>query len=74
VIRNIRAYINEIGHFHFGDNPGRCEPGTGELNYRNIFKAVYAAGYGGLLSSEFSKTPACSTEQVLQILADCDAW
>lgn len=72
VIRNIQAYISEIGHFHFGDNPGRHEPGTGELNYRNIFKAIYQTGYRGLVSAEFSKT--CSTEEVLRILADCDAW
>lgn len=74
VIRNIQAYINEIGHFHFGDNPGRHEPGTGELNYRAIFKAIYDTGYRGIVSSEFSKTAECSTERVLEILADCDAW
>jgi len=72
VIRNIQTYIDEIGHFHFGDNPGRHEPGTGELNYRNIFKAIHETGYRGLVSAEFSKT--CSTEEVLRILADCDAW
>ena len=74
VIRNIRTYIDRIGHFHFGDNPGRHEPGTGELNYRNIFKAIYETGYRGLISAEFSKTESCSTEQVLRILADCDNW
>jgi len=72
VIRNIRDTIDQIGHFHFGDNPGRHEPGTGELNYRNIFKAIYETGYRGLISAEFGKT--CSTEEVLRILADCDAW
>ncbi len=72
VIRNIREHIDQIGHFHFGDNPGRHEPGTGELNYRNIFKAIYETGYRGLVSAEFGKT--CSTEEVLRILADCDAW
>lgn len=72
VIRNIRAYVNEIGHFHFGDNPGRHEPGTGELNYRAIFKAIHEAGYRGLVSAEFGKT--CSTPEVLRVLAQCDAW
>ena len=71
IIRNIRAYVNEIGHFHFGDNPGRHEPGTGELNYRSIFRGIYEAGYRGIIAAEFSKT--CSTADVLRILADCDA-
>lgn len=74
VIRNIREYADCIGHYHFGDNPGRHEPGTGELNYRNIFKAIYETGYRGVVAAEFGKTKECSTEQVLRILADCDAW
>jgi len=74
VIRNLREYTNEIGHYHFGDNPGRHEPGTGELNYRNVFKAIHETGYRGIISAEFSKTKECSTEQVLRILADCDRW
>jgi hydroxypyruvate isomerase len=32
---------SEIGYFQIGDNPGRKEPGTGEVNYRNIFKHVH---------------------------------
>jgi hydroxypyruvate isomerase len=74
VIRNIREYADEIGHYHFGDNPGRHEPGTGELNYRNIFKAIYETGYRGVVAAEFGKTGECTTEEVLRILADCDAW
>ncbi len=41
LIQNIRAHIDRIGHFHVGDVPGRHEPGTGEINYRNVFKAIY---------------------------------
>jgi len=40
LINNIRANIDRIGHFHIGDVPGRHEPGTGEINYRNVFKAI----------------------------------
>jgi hydroxypyruvate isomerase len=72
VIRNIQEYKDEIGHYHFADNPGRHEPGTGELSYRNIFKAVYETGYRGVVAAEFGKT--METEQVLRILADCDNW
>lgn len=32
---------NEIAYFQIGDNPGRKEPGTGEINYQNVFKHVY---------------------------------
>ena len=31
----------EIGYFQAGDNPGRKEPGTGEINYRNVFKYIH---------------------------------
>jgi hydroxypyruvate isomerase len=44
LIDNIRSNIDRIGHFHVGDVPGRHEPGTGEINYRNVFKAIYEAG------------------------------
>jgi len=44
LIENIRSNIDRIGHFHIGDVPGRHEPGTGEINYRNVFKAIYDLG------------------------------
>ncbi len=44
LIENIRSNIDRIGHFHVGDVPGRHEPGTGEINYRNVFKAIYELG------------------------------
>lgn len=74
VIRNLTDFKDEIGHFHFGDNPGRREPGTGELNYKNIFKAIAASGYTGCVSAEFSKSKELSVEDLLRILADCARW
>jgi len=44
LIENIRMNIDRIGHFHVGDVPGRHEPGTGEINYRNVFKAINDLG------------------------------
>lgn len=41
VIENIRQYWDEIAYFQFADVPGRHEPYTGEINYRNVFKAIY---------------------------------
>jgi len=46
-----RAY-DEIAYFQIGDNPGRNEPGTGEVNYKNIFKHLYHKGYRGMLGME----------------------
>ena len=45
LINNIRDNIQHIGHIHIGDVPGRKEPGTGEINYRNVFKAIAETGY-----------------------------
>ena len=56
VIRNIRNNIDLIGHFHIGDNPGRNQPGTGELNYANIFKAIQETGYDRWLAFECGRT------------------
>ncbi len=72
LINNIKKYIGEIGHFHFADNPGRHEPGTGEINYKNVFKAIYETGYRDIVACEFGKIK--STEEVLAVLAECDRW
>ena len=56
LIENIRSNIDRIGHFHIGDVPGRHEPGTGEINYRNVFKAIYELGdrFRGASALEYS--------------------
>lgn len=41
LIHHIDMVWDEIGYFQIGDEPGRCEPGTGEINYKNIFKHIY---------------------------------
>jgi hydroxypyruvate isomerase len=52
LIPNIDRCWNQIDAFHLGDNPGRKEPGTGEINYKNIFKHLYKKGYDGVLCCE----------------------
>lgn len=52
IINNINSYFDFIGYFQTGDVPGRKEPGTGEMNYQNIFKAVHARGYKGIIGLE----------------------
>lgn len=41
LISNIQKCWNEIAYFQAGDNPGRAEPGTGEINFKNVFKAIH---------------------------------
>lgn len=55
LIPNIDACWPEITAFHIGDNPGRNEPGTGEINFTNIFKHIYDKGYNGVLCIEHGK-------------------
>jgi hydroxypyruvate isomerase len=43
---------SEIAYIQIGDNPGRREPGTGEINYRNIFKHIHQKGFTGILGME----------------------
>ena len=52
IIANIDKVWDETPYFQIGDNPGRKEPGTGEMNYKNIFKHIYSKGYKGILGME----------------------
>jgi hydroxypyruvate isomerase len=69
VTARLTAHIAKIGHIHVADNPGRHEPGTGELNYANIFKAIAAAGYDGTIGLEYSPLaePAVSLRRTLAL-------
>jgi len=58
IIPNIDACWDELAAFHVGDSPGRDEPGTGEMNYRNIFKHIHGKGYQGVLCLEHGKSKA----------------
>jgi hydroxypyruvate isomerase len=52
IIPNIDAAWDEVAYFQVGDNPGRKEPGTGEVNYRNVFRHLHAKGYRGVVGME----------------------
>ena len=43
---------DQIGYLQVGDNPGRKEPGTGEINYAKVFQHVHEAGYDGIVGME----------------------
>jgi hydroxypyruvate isomerase len=52
IIRNIDLTWDEIAYFQIGDNPGRKEPTTGEINYKNVFKHIHDKGFTGILGME----------------------
>ena len=67
LIPNIEQCWDEIGYFQIGDNPGRKEPTTGEINYKNIFKTIHARGFQGILGMEHgnSKQGAAGEKAVI---------
>jgi hydroxypyruvate isomerase len=52
LITNIDLTWDEIPYFQIGDNPGRKEPTTGEINYKNVFKHIHSRGYNGVMGME----------------------
>lgn len=52
LIPNIDGAWEEIGYFQVGDNPGRKEPTTGEINYNNVFKHIHDKGFNGIVGME----------------------
>jgi len=76
LIPNIEAAWEEIAAFHVGDNPGRKEPTTGEINYRNIFKVLHQRGYKGALGMEHgqSREGKEGERAVIEAYRACDSF
>lgn len=53
----LRQHLNKIGHIQIADNPGRHQPGTGEINYPFIFKELETLGYQGYIGLEYVPSP-----------------
>jgi hydroxypyruvate isomerase len=53
VIRTISEAVPNVAVFHIADNPGRNDPGTGEMNYPNIYRAIAKTGYKGYITMEY---------------------
>lgn len=52
LIKNMELCWDEIAYIQVGDNPGRKEPTTGEINYKNVFKFLKEKGYNGIVGME----------------------
>ena len=58
--RTIEAHLSLIPHMQFADNPGRNEPGTGEINYPFLFGHIDRLGYNGWIGCEYK--PRATTD------------
>ena len=66
LIPNLDACWDEIAYLQSGDHPGRKEPGTGEINYRNVFQHVSPKGFKGVIGMEHGNaTPGAEGEQAV---------
>lgn len=63
LIRSLRTHCARIGHIQFADNPGRHEPGTGEIHFANVFAALDELPYDGFVGAEY--VPSARTEDTL---------
>ena len=73
LIPNIDRCWDEIAYFQCGDNPGRKEPGTGEINFRNVFRHIHAKGFTGIVGMEHGKSDDSKVGEQAVIAAYVDA-
>ena len=69
IIPNIDKSWDEIAYFQIGDNPGRKEPTTGEINYKNVFKHIHDKGYKGVLGMEHGNSKSGKAGELAVIAA-----
>ena len=76
LIPNMDMAWNEIAYFQIGDNPGRKEPTTGEINYKNIFRHIHEKGYKDVLGMEHgnSKKGKEGERAVIEAYRYCDSF
>ena len=66
IVAHIDHAWSEIAYFQIGDNPGRKEPGTGEMNYRHLFRHIRRKGFDGIFGMEHGNAaPGKEGEQAL---------
>jgi hydroxypyruvate isomerase len=73
IMKNIEKCWDEIAYIQIGDNPGRKEPGTGEVNFKNIFSFAHKKGYKGVWGMEHGNAGAGKEGELALIKAYRDA-
>jgi hydroxypyruvate isomerase len=68
IINTLRNSSDAIGYIHIGDVPERYQPGTGELNYPNIFKTLRKVGYNGNVGFEFECVGSSGEEVIKDVI------
>lgn len=76
LIPNIEKCWDEIAYFQIGDNPGRNEPTSGEIHYKNVFKYIHSRGFKGVLGMEHgnSQTGKEGEMRVIEAYRESDAF
>lgn len=76
LIPNIEKCWDEIDYFQIGDNPGRKEPTTGEINYKNVFKYIHSRGFDGIMGMEHGNFHEGKEgeEKVIQAYVESDSF
>lgn len=76
LIPNIDRAWDEIAYFQVGDNPGRKEPTTGEINYLNVFKHIHAKGFTGIVGMEhgISQPGQAGEMRLIEAYREVDAF
>jgi hydroxypyruvate isomerase len=76
LIPNVDRAWSEIAYFQMGDNPGRKEPTTGEINYKNVFKHIHDKGFKGIMGMEHGNAKRGKEGELalIKAYAECDSF
>lgn len=74
LIPNMDRAWSEIEYFQVGDNPGRKEPTTGEIDYRNVFRHIHSKGFKGIVGMEhgLSQGGKDGVQKLIEAYRECD--
>jgi hydroxypyruvate isomerase len=76
LLPNVDRAWEEIAYFQVGDNPGRKEPGTGEINYKNVFRHIHGKGFRGVVGMEHGNAEGGreGEQKLIAAYRAADAW
>uniref|UniRef100_B1XUR3 Hydroxypyruvate isomerase n=1 Tax=Polynucleobacter necessarius subsp. necessarius (strain STIR1) TaxID=452638 RepID=B1XUR3_POLNS len=65
--KTLEKNISKIAHIQLADNPGRNEPGTGEINYAHLFKLIDRVGYQEWIGCDIDLLPILKLDQISKL-------